>query len=686
MGALRKRWDIGATVILLLLALVAEHMELLPALEEQTVAFRHLARVEGHTVPFPEDVITFVNQDERFFDAYGSWPLRREDLARATENISKLGARVIAVDNLFDFPSSYGEDGPAAARFALADNVLVVSQGRVENGVMESINYPVPEIRAVTRSGYTNIESVSSLVEIMSRLRIFPEAAAFEDGWPFSVQAVAMYLGEEPSYEDGVLYFGDSLAVPFGPTDELHIDFPAFPAGAHNYAEEYGLSVLDFLDLESKTPAELDELRFWVEGRIVLFGDISEVSHDYFETPVGRIFGVEFIAATVSTLLAGGALQPAGLFLEVLLALLVMAGLVGTALMQRPGLRSAAALGILLAWGTIAFWLYVSFGVIVGMAYVLLAGFLSFLAINARFYLAERGQKALIRDAFGQYLSPKVVNILVKDPTRLSLGGELREMTAFFSDVAGFSSISEQLTPEELVALLNDYLTAMCEIIADYEGTVDKFEGDAIMAFWGAPLSQPDHARLACFAAIDMQKSMDAYRERLREEGRPVLSVRMGLNTGQMLVGNMGSAQRMDYTVMGDAVNLASRLEGANKFYATYSMISEFTYAHVADDVEVRELDLIRVVGKSEAVRVYELLERRGQLDAHMQEVVQRYNAGLALYKERRFEEAMEAFRRVLEVAPDDGPALTYIDRCDSYLQTPPPDDWDGVHQLTAKG
>ena len=180
-----------------------------------------------------------------------------------------------------------------------------------------------------------------------------------------------------------------------------------------------------------------------------------------------------------------------------------------------------------------------------------------------------------------------------------------------------------------------------------------------------------------------MQNYMTAYRERLAAEGKPILHVRMGLNTGRMLVGNMGSAQRMDYTMMGDAVNLAARLEGANKFYRTYSMISGFTYDQVADDVEARELDLIRVVGKKDAVRVYELMERRGNLDA---ELVERYNRGLELYKALKFKDAIGAFRQALEIVPLDGPSLTYIDRCEDYLEQPPPSDWDGVYTLTSKG
>lgn len=683
MGALRKRWDVAATVLVFLLAVVAERLELFAAVEEQTVSFRQLLRTQE---PFPDHVITFVVQDEHFFDAYGSWPLRRTDLGQIAANISALGGRVVALDNLFDFPSSYGEDEPTAALLQQAGNVLTVSQGVVERGRMTGINYPVEPLRGATRSGYTNIQSTSQIVESMSRLRFYPEATALEDGWPFAVQAVAMYLGEEPEWRDGSIHFGDALRVRLPPDRQLRIDFPPLPAAASGYVDVFGLSALELLDLTGKSEDALRELRFWMQDRIVVFGDTSEVSHDFFATPLGRLYGVEIIAATIATLLAGGPLQPASAAASMLVTLLVLAALLATAFSPSPGIRAVGAAAVLTIWALFAVWTYVGLGMIFGMAYVATALVVGYLLINLRFYLQERNQKALIRDAFGQYLSPKVVNILVKDPSRLRLGGERREMTAFFSDVAGFSTISEQLTPEELVSLLNEYLTAMCDIISEYEGTVDKFEGDAIIAFWGAPLQQADHARRACLAAIDMQQHMRAYRERLKAQGRPVLHVRVGLNTGEMLVGNMGSAQRMDYTMMGDAVNLAARLEGANKFYGTYTMISESTYNQARDDVEVRELDLIRVVGRREPVRVYELLGRRGQLDSGVAELAERYRSALEAYRMQRFDVALAGFQSVLELDPDDGPALTYVDRCQVFLEAPPGTDWDGVYQLTGKG
>ena len=279
-----------------------------------------------------------------------------------------------------------------------------------------------------------------------------------------------------------------------------------------------------------------------------------------------------------------------------------------------------------------------------------------------------------------------MVSDLVKDPEKLALGGEEREMTAFFSDIAGFSTFSENMSLSELVFVLNDYLTEMCNIIVQAQGTIDKFEGDAIIAFWGAPAIQQDHARLACFASIDMSKALVSLRERWAKEGRPAINVRMGINSGSMVVGNMGSAQRMDYTIMGDAVNLASRLEGANKAYGSDLMISEATYQAVKDDVEVRELDTIRVVGKSESTKVYQLLERKGQLHGLVSDLVGQFNRGLDLYKARNYAEARDAFKLSLAIAEDDGPSSTYIARCEDYMENPPADDWDGVFILDSKG
>ncbi|MBF0308921.1 MAG: adenylate/guanylate cyclase domain-containing protein [Magnetococcales bacterium] len=683
-----KRFDLFLTILFFALAIPAEKGELFSMLEEQTLSFRQLLRQrygDPEVMNFVDDVI-LVNTDEAFFKSYGSYPFRRVDIARIAENLRTLGAHVVALDILMDFPSSYGEDAPTAEILKRAGNILVVSQGEFRNGKFQKINYPTPTIREVTRSGYTNISSFSQVWTTLSRLRVFPEMVSEADGLPFSVQALAMHWLTQPKLQDRKLIFDGRFTVPLDQFNSFYIDFPALPGGARFLSQVKGLSAHEFLHLEDLDKEERAELSYWVKDKIVIVGDTSEVSHDWFDTPVGMVYGVEIIADTIHTLMRGAPLRPASDQVELASALMVMLLLMLTTGVGHPLLRTGLVLLLFGVYMAAVTWFYVRGGMVVSVSYVTIAGFLSFMSINLRFFLQERGQKTLIKDAFGQYLSPKVVEILVKDPTRLRLGGEQREMTALFSDVAGFSTISEKLTPQELVHLLNEYLTAMCDIIARYEGTVDKFEGDAIIAFWGAPLEQPDHAVRACLACIDMQKYLREQRTRWKEAGTPELSTRIGLNSGLMVVGNMGSKQRMDYTIMGDAVNLAARLEGANKFYGSDVMISDATYRLAQEQVEVRELDTIRVVGKKEPVTVYQLLDRKGELTGERLELITGYRQAVGLYKERRFQEAMERMDQLLTRFGEDGPTRTYLNRCRDYVQNPPPEEWDGVFQLTSKG
>ncbi len=305
-----------------------------------------------------------------------------------------------------------------------------------------------------------------------------------------------------------------------------------------------------------------------------------------------------------------------------------------------------------------------------------------------QYYVGSK-EKRFIKNAFQHYLSPTVIKQLTENPNLLKLGGEKKVLTAFFSDVASFSTISEKLTPEELVNLLNEYLTDMTDIVLEFEGTVDKFEGDAIIAFFGAPVSFEDHARRACLVSIDMQKRLAELRKKWSHEKHWPKNVhnmrmRIGLNTGPMVVGNMGSKTRMDYTMMGDSVNLASRLEGANKQYGTYNMISEFTYEAAKDYIEARELDLIRVVGKSEPVKVYQLLCRKGELPEDSNKLYKIFSKGIELYREQRWDDAILKFEDALKLN-DDEPSKRYIERCNQFKINPPQKDWDGVFTLTSK-
>ncbi|MEE2753826.1 MAG: adenylate/guanylate cyclase domain-containing protein, partial [Candidatus Latescibacterota bacterium] len=334
---------------------------------------------------------------------------------------------------------------------------------------------------------------------------------------------------------------------------------------------------------------------------------------------------------------------------------------------------------------------------ILGPVATLTVGYLSITLYN---YVQKEKERDFVQGAFGHYLDPKVVSQLVENPDLVTqLGGDQRMMTVFFSDIASFSTISENITAVELVELLNEYLTEMCDIVALHSGTIDKFEGDAIMAFWGAPMIMPDHAQASVLACIDMQQKLVELREKFVREGRlselrelwekqgrgEFLQVRMGVNSGEMVVGNLGSNTRVDYTVMGDAVNLASRLEGAGKAYGITTMISEETLRLSGDVCEARPLDSIRVVGKDEPVRVFEVLGRKGEVAQDKLNVVEIYQEGYRMYAERKWDEAIAHFESGLKVDPSDGPCNVFVERCRELKLTPPPETWGAVHNLDAK-
>ena len=686
-----RRPDIWITLAFFLLMVPAEQMELFSSLENWLLGNRHIVRLntlEPEKTQFAYDEIVIVDTEEQFFEEYGSWPLKRADIAKLTTNLKKLGAKVTAIDFLMDFPNGYDEDPILAEALEKGGNTIIVAQLEFgKDGKFKEVNYPTETLKVAAESGYTNHTLIGNK---LSRVRFFPQQIKDHNIWPFAIKTLAMSKGVEPKLENGQLTIGD-IVVPLDPFNDLWVDFPSLPPTATFLAKDTpaGISAAEVLmELEGIPDDEWDEetedLQEMIRGKIVLVGDTSEVSHDIFTSPIGEIYGIEFLADTITTLMNNAPIRPASSGSEMLVLLILFICFVVVALI--PKYENALFLLIIAAYTGFGVFTYVYYGVAYSMSYSLIACVLSTVTINLYLFMMERKQKGFIKGAFSQYLSPTVIDQIVANPSMLELGGERRELTPFFSDIQGFSTISEGLTPEELVQLLNEYLTAMCDIISSYHGTIDKFEGDAIIAFWGAPLDLPDHATVACYATIEMQKRSVEMRKTLREQNRPLLYTRMGLNSGPVVVGNMGSAERMDYTMMGDVVNLAARLEGANKFYKTFSMISGSTYELVKDDVDSRQLDIIRVVGKNEPVPVHELLERKNQTSSEMSGVVEQYLKALKLYQDRNFADAVKEFEKVLSIDPEDGPSQTYVKRCGMFLESPPEKDWDGVFTFTEKG
>ncbi len=301
--------------------------------------------------------------------------------------------------------------------------------------------------------------------------------------------------------------------------------------------------------------------------------------------------------------------------------------------------------------------------------------------------LVEEKEKRKVRGAFQQFLSPEVIRRLLENPELVQ--PRKTEITVMFSDVRDFTTISEQLDAQELALLLNQYLTDMTRIVFAHEGTLDKYIGDAVMAFWGAPFEEPGHSRKACHAALEMIRRLAELQKRWAAEKRPHLDIGIGLNTGVASVGNMGSELRYGYTAMGDSVNLASRLEGLNKEFRTHILASESTYAAAREAGFVfRELDLIRVKGKNQPVTIYELMEFQEAASDGAGELAERlemFARGRACYQLRQWREAQVTFERLLERWPDDGPARTFWKRCQEYLFQEPEPNWDGVFVMTHK-
>ena len=416
------------------------------------------------------------------------------------------------------------------------------------------------------------------------------------------------------------------------------------------------------------------------EDSYVLLGASAQGLMDLRPTPVGRVCpGVELHATVLDNLLAGDFLRGVSnwVFVPVVFLLTLMSTVM--VVTRTQALHCAAVAGVFLsAPAAIAFtayplgywWPIIPQAVAAGFALT------SGIFIN---YVNEGRQRAFIKKAFSQYLSPHVIEEILKDPSRLKLGGERRELSIFFSDLQGFSSISERLDPQALTRLLNDYLSDMTDIILEEGGTLDKYEGDAIIAFWNAPLDQPDNARRACRAAVRCQQRLAERREEFFQRTGVHLFARIGINTGQVVVGNMGSRKRFDYTVLGDTANLASRLEGANKAFGSFTMVSELTWLQSGGDFQGREMGLLRVVGRETPVRVFELTGLPGSdaVDGH-----DAFRRGLDAFYARDWAAARKEFAAL----PNDPVAIVYEKRCSRLMTDPEASrNCDCVWNLTEK-
>jgi adenylate cyclase len=480
-------------------------------------------------------------------------------------------------------------------------------------------------------------------------------------------------------------------------------------AGALQEEAEYIGTVAGYLETGLRQyRAAQSSLRERLEGKFCIIGRVDTGTTDIGVNPFyGEYVNVGTHAVVLDTVLRESFITPLPLLWSVaacfVFSILLMLALKGLKPIPRTGLGVGGAV----LFGGLCFLIFRYTGLFIGPLGPVLAALIAVIVRELFSYVASEREKQFINKALSTYVSKDVVAELVANPSLLQLGGSKRQMTAIFTDIQSFSTISEQLDPEQLVQLLNRYLTVMSDTIMDNKGTIDKYEGDAIVAFFGAPVHRTDHASMACLSAIMMKKAeMELNRElieqglisgemigtlknlgvRIDTDSPAPLYTRIGINTGEMVVGNMGTSNKMNYTIMGNAVNLAARLEGVNKQYYTGGItISEYTRNEIGDEFICRSLGRVRVVGINTPVKLYELLDLREGAEGGELDMAVSWEKALGLYEGREFRGAEEIFASIAAQNSRDGTARFYAELCREYIVAPPPAGWDGVNNLSQK-
>jgi adenylate cyclase len=625
------------------------------------------------------------------------WPVPRQLYSDMLKLLQDWGTRAVAFDILFDLPSVYSavedsifgtvaSEGNTAFVMALLqregseipDNAIIdVSVNHADLDSAWSCTPPTQMIAtgAAILGSTSDRQDPDGVFRSVRLLFATPEGVS--PSLPLSLAWLA--LGRPDISIDGNIFsIGDVKLNTFG-NARLQLNFHG-PAGTYT-----GVPLADLTAaLNARAigqPCPIDSTIF--KDAIVLVGYAAPALYDLKPTPYSpQCPGVEVLATAVDNIMNSNYIIRYPLWVSMVSALII-------ALLSAYFLSAfnRIVLGALLAALPTLLFLLLSLimfreGIWLETVWPASTGILTILSGGIFLFSSENRRKQEIRSAFSQYLSPDVVTQVTEHPETLVLGGDKRCMTSFFSDIRGFTTFSEKLAPEELVSLLNRYLTLMTDIILETGGTVDKFEGDAIIAFWGAPLRLEDHAVRACAAALNCSEAHLEMNRAFTSEGYPEIHTRIGLSTGDMVVGNMGSSRRFDYTAIGSTVNLGSRLEGANKVYSTSIMVPEQTFIPAQDHYVFRELDTIRVVGQQNPVTVYELLCRTEELTDELSILLRKYAEGLALYRNGCFEDAQRIFSSV-----DDPTSAIMAERCGNFAEKYAEDTsgWDGVFNLISK-
>lgn len=674
-------------------------------------------------------IVLVAVSEQSDFELPVKFPYPTEYYARLIHNLNEAGAAVIALDIVFDKEDIYnpGNDSLFADAIRQYGNVILAGDVR----------------REVQRASHAELRSAFDGQQLVQPIRLLRQANPNEWGfvavnrdrdgylrrYPLSVQhfdktyysfALEILRYYEAIPESEMYFTGDgfqlgSRTIPRWDNRNFHINYVGYPGSFPEFNFSDVLDTEDFfttIEDEDFQINAFDDPEFGLlhqdvfRDKIVLVGSTMPELHDFYPTPFapnGNMPGYESHANALQTILYENFITRPSIRITTLM--IFFAGLLVVGLTVATPVRLGAFVWVLLVGGylLVVYNLFAQHNIIIEMVGPVMALLIGYISAVVYSYFAEEKEKRRIRQMFGSYVAPEVVDRIIASGQQPRLGGEKAHITAFFSDIQGFSAFSEKLTPEELVELMNEYLTAMTDILIDEGGTLDKYIGDAIVAIFGAPVKIENHALFACRTALKMIQRQASLREKWRSEGDKwptivhFMQTRIGLNTGDVITGNMGSKKRLNYTMMGDDVNLAARCESGAKSYGVYVMVTNATRleAEAADDSCVfRELDKIVVKGRSKPVLMNEIVAFRDELTENDKQCLSHYDAGLNSYYGQNWDAAEESFRisaKFERYMPDkekgiaSNPSLVMIERIGNMRENPPGADWDGVYVMTNK-
>jgi len=603
----------------------------------------------------PDDKIIIVEIDDDSIDMLGGWPFSRDKYARVIENLNQ--CEVIGIDILFDTV----REGDAELSEALKNHNVVL---------------------AVEYKGLYSKDGEQYASSVLSPNKVLGTADKdYKTGFiniHTDDDKVARSVSPRINYNESHDLFSEVIVREYG----FQRDLGSSRTLINFYSEPRGYTYVSFYDVYNNS----ENLPSF-DGAIVLIGYTASGVDDTFMVPISdkAMPGVEVHANLVQSILTEDYISYQGDISSVFFIFLF--ALIACLLLNRFRMHIAT---VIIALVFVAYFLislliiFDNFGIIMNILFPLFTLVLVYIALIVIYYRTEERSRKWITSVFGKYVSPVVITNLIKNPDLINLGGEKRNITIFFSDIRGFTTISEKLKPEELVHLLNEYLTEMTQIIIKDQGLVDKYMGDAIMAFWGAPLDHPTHADTACSSSLEMIEKLRELQKKWKGEGIPAFDIGIGLNTGDAIVGNMGSKNRFDYTAMGDNVNIASRMEGLNKIYGTNIIITEKTYKIIKDKYEIRKLDAVKVKGKKKPVLIYELISHKSDISKKHQDFIKLYEEGFEFYFKKKWKQAIISFQAANKLMKDTSSQL-FINRCKEFEKNPPSKDWDGVWEMKTK-